>query len=66
MTMTTPFPTLIRRLLPIGVGIKGFVLAAIFGAVVSSLASMLNSASTIATMDIYRKVHLKASQYTCW
>lgn len=47
------FPTLLRELLPVGVGLKGFVLAAIFGAVVSSLASMLNSASTIATMDIY-------------
>ncbi len=58
------FPTLIRRLLPIGNGIKGFVLAAIFGAVISSLASMLNSASTIATMDLYRKVHGSASQYT--
>ena len=58
------FPTLIRRLLAEGNGIKGFVLAAIFGAVVSSLASMLNSASTIATMDIYRKVHRSASQYT--
>lgn len=57
------FPTLIRRLLPIGNGIKGFVLAAIFGAVISSLASMLNSASTIATMDIYRKVHVNASQH---
>ncbi len=57
------FPTLIRKLLPIGVGIKGFVLAAIFGAVVSSLASMLNSASTIATMDIYRKLRKSASQY---
>ncbi len=57
------FPTLIRELLPIGVGIKGFVLAAIFGAVVSSLASMLNSASTIATMDIYRKLRRGASQY---
>ncbi len=58
------FPTLIRRLLPVGVGIKGFVLAAIFGAVVSSLASMLNSASTIATMDIYRAIHPKAQQKT--
>jgi len=57
------FPTLIRRLLPIGFGIKGFVLAAIFGAVVSSLASMLNSASTIATMDIYYKLRKGASQY---
>ncbi|MEN0109760.1 MAG: sodium/solute symporter [Planctomycetota bacterium] len=50
------FPTLLRNLLPTGSGLKGFVYAAIFGAVVSSLASMLNSASTIATMDLYRKV----------
>jgi SSS family solute:Na+ symporter len=57
------FPTLIRKLLPIGNGLKGFVLAAIFGAVVSSLASMLNSASTIAAMDIYHKVRKNASQY---
>jgi SSS family solute:Na+ symporter len=57
------FPTLIRELLPPGSGIKGFVLAAIFGAVVSSLASMLNSASTIATMDIYRKIRKQAGQY---
>ncbi|QNN24981.1 sodium/solute symporter [Planctomycetales bacterium ZRK34] len=58
------FPTLIRELIPVGNGLKGFVLAAIFGAVVSSLASMLNSASTIATMDIYAKLRRKkASQY---
>jgi len=57
------FPTLIRKLMPVNLGIKGFVLAAIFGAVVSSLASMLNSASTIATMDIYRKFRKNASQY---
>ena len=57
------FPTLIRKLLPPGTGLKGFVLVAIFGAVVSSLASMLNSASTIATMDIYKKVRKGASQY---
>jgi len=57
------FPTLIRELLPVNRGIKGFVLVAIFGAVVSSLASMLNSASTIATMDIYRRFRPVASQY---
>ncbi len=57
------FPTLIRKLLPVGVGLKGFVLVAIFGAVVSSLASMLNSASTIATMDIYYKLNKGATQY---
>jgi len=51
------FPTLLRNLLR--PGIAWFVLAAIFGAVVSSLASMLNSASTIATMDIFAKLGRK-------
>jgi solute:Na+ symporter, SSS family len=55
------FPLLLRNLLPSGNGLLGFVLAAIFGAVVSSLASMLNSASTIATMDLYRKARGGAS-----
>ena len=45
------FPLLIRYLTP--VGLRGFVLAALMGAVISSLASMLNAASTIFTMDIY-------------
>ena len=54
------FPTLLRNLLPGGTGLLGFVLAAIFGAVVSSLASMLNSASTIFSLDIYGKI--RASQ----
>jgi SSS family solute:Na+ symporter len=36
-------------------GIRGFVLAALLGAVISSLASMLNAASTIFTMDLYRE-----------
>ena len=56
------FPVLIKNLLPAGYGLKGFVLAAIFGAVVSSLASMLNSSSTIFAMDIYRKIKKEASQ----
>jgi solute:Na+ symporter, SSS family len=51
------FPTLLKNLLK--PGFAWFVLAAIFGAVVSSLASMLNSASTIATMDIVAKVARK-------
>lgn len=48
------FATLLKNLLP-GTGWAWFVLAALFGAVVSSLASMLNSASTLFTMDIYGK-----------
>lgn len=55
------FPLLLK-LLPRN-GLLGFVLVALFGAVVSSLAAMLNAASTIATMDIYRKVRTRASQY---
>jgi SSS family solute:Na+ symporter len=57
------FPVLIKNLLPTGIGLKGFVLAAIFGAVVSSLASMLNSSSTIFAMDIYRKIKREPSQF---
>jgi SSS family solute:Na+ symporter len=57
------FPVLIKNLLPTGTGLKGFVLAAIFGAVVSSLASMLNSSSTIFAMDIYRTIKKKHTQF---
>ena len=35
-------------------GLKGIVIAALVAAIVSSLASMLNSTSTIFTMDIYK------------
>ncbi len=48
------FPMLIRNLVP--TGLRGFMFAAIAGAVISSLASMLNSASTILTMDIYNRL----------
>ena len=47
------FPLLMRYLTP--TGLRGFVLAALMGAVISSLAAMLNAASTIFTMDIYRE-----------
>ena len=47
------FGLLIKKLIP--PGLRGFMLAAILGAVISSLASMLNAASTIFTMDIYRQ-----------
>lgn len=55
------FPMLIRNLIPSGM--RGFMFAAIAGAVISSLASMLNSASTILTMDLYnRLLNRNASQ----
>ena len=45
-------PWLIKNFIPVGV--KGLILAALAAAIVSSLASMLNSTSTIFTMDIYK------------
>lgn len=45
------YPWLISNLLPVGV--KGIAFAALTAAIVSSLASMMNSISTIFTMDIY-------------
>lgn len=46
------FPWLIKEFVPIG--FKGLVVAALAAAVVSSIASMLNSTATIFTMDIYK------------
>jgi len=47
------YPLLIRNL--VGHGARAFIFAAISGAVISTLASMLNSASTIFTMDLYKR-----------
>ena len=52
----TAYPVLVRELVP--AGMRGFVFAALAGAVISTLASVLNSASTIATMDLYKR-HLR-------
>ena len=49
------FPVLVRNLIKPFPLVSWFVLAALCGAVISSLASMLNSASTIATMDLFSK-----------
>ncbi|NQT26763.1 sodium/solute symporter [candidate division KSB1 bacterium] len=51
----TAMAQLLGNVLPQGVGLLGFVLAALLGAVVSSLAAMLNASSTIFTMDIYKR-----------
>lgn len=52
-TADQAYPILIKHLIP--VGLRGVLFAALFGAVMSSLDSMLNSASTIFTMDIYKR-----------
>jgi len=46
------YPWLISTFIP--AGLKGLVVAALSAAIVSSLASMLNSTATIFTMDIYK------------
>ena len=43
-------------------GLRGLVFAALVAAVVSSLASMMNSISTIFTMDVYRAVSRDRSE----
>jgi SSS family solute:Na+ symporter len=50
-------PWLIKNFIP--VGLKGLILAALAAAIVSSLASMINSTSTIFTMDIYKSIFNK-------
>jgi len=46
------YPWLLHNFVP--VGIKGLAFAALVAAIVSSLASILNSTATIFTMDIYK------------
>ncbi len=46
------YPWLISTFVP--TGLKGVVVAALTAAIISSLASMMNSVSTIFTMDIYK------------
>ncbi|QLE00418.1 sodium/solute symporter [Galbibacter sp. BG1] len=48
------FPTLVKALLP--VGLKGLVAGGLMAALMSSLASVFNSCSTIFTIDIYKKL----------
>jgi len=55
-TTDQAYPLLIRNL--VGSGLRGFILAAIAGAVISTLSSLLNSVATLLTMDLYKR-HLK-------
>ena len=55
---------LITNLLPKNKGILGFVIAALLGAIVSSLAAVLNAASTLFSMDIYQRyIRKDATQF---
>ncbi|MGB3829919.1 MAG: sodium:solute symporter [Ornithinimicrobium sp.] len=48
----TVFPTLVFDLIPVGV--RGLILAAVIAAITSTVDSILNSASTIVTMDFVK------------
>ncbi len=49
------FPTLVKYLLP--AGLKGLVAGGLMAALMSSLASVFNSASTLFTVDIFKKMY---------
>eukprot|EP00854_Cymbomonas_tetramitiformis_P001497 gene1497-2125_t len=49
------FPLLVNRLLPSG--LAGIVVATLLVALMSSLAAVFNSISTVFTLDIYQKIH---------
>lgn len=53
-------PALITALLP--GGLRGLVAAGLLAALMSSLSSTFNSCSTIITVDIYRRMHPRASE----
>ncbi len=65
MNYDKAYPWLISTFIP--AGLKGLVVAALAAAIVSSLASMVNSTSTIFTMDIYKPYFAKkeAKQGCC-
>ena len=54
------FPTLVKLLLP--VGLRGLVVGGLLAALMSSLAAVFNSCSTLFTMDIYKKIRPDASE----
>ncbi|AUP78816.1 sodium:solute symporter family transporter [Flavivirga eckloniae] len=56
------FPWVLSQLVPIG--IKGLVFAALVAAIGSSISSLVNSVSTIATLDIYKPIFKKNATET--
>ncbi|MEE2843920.1 MAG: sodium/solute symporter [Planctomycetota bacterium] len=52
----TVFPKLVTRFIsPIGFGLVGLIAAGVIGAILSSIDSMMNSAATIISVDIYKR-----------
>ena len=56
----TVFPKLVTRFIsPIGFGLVGLIAAGVIGAILSSIDSMMNSAATIISVDIYKRYFRK-------
>ena len=60
------FPTLVRELVP--VGLSGVVMAGLASGLLSHISSVLNSCSTVFTMDLYRPVlgHDRSERHLVW
>ena len=56
------FPVMVKALLP--AGLRGLVVGGLLAALMSSLAAVFNSCSTLFTMDIYQKLRPNASERT--
>ena len=54
------YPTLVLNLLP--TGLVGLVMAALLAAVMGAMSSVFNSASTLVTLDFYKKIRPEASE----
>ncbi|HJZ64963.1 MAG TPA: sodium:solute symporter [Candidatus Acidoferrum sp.] len=54
------YPTLVLNLLP--TGLVGLVMAALLAAVMGAMSSVFNSASTLVTLDFYKKINPQASE----
>ena len=59
-TPDAAYPTLILNLLP--TGLIGLVMAALLAAVMGAMSSVFNSASTLVTLDFYKKIRPQASE----
>ncbi len=53
------YPFLISRVVP--VGLRGVILAVLFGAIISTVDSLVNSTSTLLTLDIYKGILRKSA-----
>ena len=56
------FPAMVKALLP--VGLRGLVVGGLLAALMSSLAAIFNSCSTLFTIDIYKKIRPDSSEKT--